>query len=87
MTDIKIAEYTLPSHWASALFYGDTSGMEDAEIQDMNHALDRIEAIEGGHVHCADVKDDEEFGMPDFGHLRGNISTFVFMITPKEEGE
>ena len=28
---METVEYLLPSHWAVALFYGDTSGMDDEE--------------------------------------------------------
>lgn len=84
MTDIITVEYDLPSHWASALINDDTSGMEDSEIQDMNDTLDRIEALEGGLVHCLDVKDEQEFARPDFGLPYGNVATFVFQIIPKE---
>lgn len=55
--------YTLPSHWASALINGDTSGLDDVEIR-------QLESVERGENlgHCVGiVGDDTDHGPePDF---------------------
>lgn len=53
--------YTLPSHWASALINGDTSGLDD-------HDCTMLEAVEIGENlgHCLGiVGDDRPDGCPD----------------------
>jgi hypothetical protein len=63
---------TLPAYWASALVNGDTSGMDDDEIADMEAQLDGL-ASEGWRV-VSTVDDDEPRFTWSFNLYGGNCA-------------
>jgi hypothetical protein len=68
---------TLPAYWASALINGDTSGMDDSEIADMERELEGL-SNEGWNVVDVARGDDGEVDEPrftwSFGLYGGNAS-------------
>jgi hypothetical protein len=79
MKGIIKSEYVLPAYWASALLNGDSSGMSEAECDDMD-AWYRHETP----GWCVDVSDEEEFAMSnDATTIGGAVATFTF----HKEGE
>jgi len=56
MKNIETTEYLLPEFWATALFYGDESGMSDEDIA----ALDAwLKANDPGY--CVSCSEESEF--------------------------
>lgn len=80
---MKFVEYTLPSHWASALINGDHSGMEEAEEAEL---LAFIKAERPGYcVGCGDEEffsachDAMEFALPS------DCLVFTFQVVEAKE--
>ena len=69
---MKTEEFRLPAHWASCLLYGDASGLEDAEA-------DEVSAWEVMHAPgpCIGVADDADF---DDGPGGCERCTFTFQV-------
>jgi len=75
-------EYTLPSHWACPLYYGDDTGLEDEEVKQIEAFLkDHIEQFP--NTTLMSVEDDGEnfcnlHDATPYGVLPCNCSTFIF---------
>jgi hypothetical protein len=69
---MKTEEFRLPAHWATCLLYGDTTGLEEAEID---------EASQWEVMHapgpCIGVADDTDFD-------DGEKCTFTFQVIEPE---
>lgn len=69
--------YTLPTHWATALMYGDTSGLDE-------HDEEALLLVTAGEdlPDCVDVLDDSSFlkyhDAQPYGVLPCDCSTFIF---------
>lgn len=75
---IKTVEFLLPEYWATALMYGDTSGLEDDELTQLEHWI-----TENPNLSCVDIADDAGFyRFHDADHyvLPTNCCTFTFMV-------
>ena len=81
---IETDTYVLPTHWASALINGDTSGLEP---EDERHIEAFIAYMLDKHKQCwcIDVSEESEFttwhDAREFGALAGDCSVFTFDIT------
>lgn len=53
---IEIVELLLPEHWAVALLYGDTSGLEDSELIELENWI-----AQNSHLTCVNVEDGSAF--------------------------
>jgi hypothetical protein len=73
---MKTEEFRLPAHWMSYLLYGDASGLEDNEA-------DEVSAWEVMHAPgpCIGVADDTDF---DDGPGGCDRRTFTFQIIEPE---
>ena len=73
---MKTEEFRLPAHWMSHLLYGDTTGLEEAEIE---------EASQWEVMHapgpCIGVADDTDF---DDGPGGCDRCTFTFQVIEPE---
>lgn len=79
-TEPQFVDVTLYSHWATALLYGDYSGLEPSEEAELDAWLDS-EASEYGMFVCVGVSDDKEHGTPDIrGALPWDVSTYQFQV-------
>ena len=78
--------FELPTHWATALMYGEQDGFDDEE-------LEAIEAFEShmvkrfGGCWCLEVDSWRSFqhrhDASDFGVLACDVSKFTFDVTPE----
>lgn len=76
---MKTLTYTLPSYWASYLVNGDASGLEDAEIAEVD-AFVKSEANDG-LFSCADVSEETWFAHTnDASGVGGDVATFTFLV-------
>ena len=79
---IKTTEFTLPSHWASALINDDWTGYEDDEIQQIQDVLQWLGLKS---YYCFDLVEDHGFMQcpsyysSTYGLLDGDYSTFSFV--------
>lgn len=73
---MKTEEFRLPTHWASCLLYGDTTGLEEAEAKEAS-------AWEVMHAPgpCVGVADDADF---DDGPGGCERATFTFQVIEPE---
>ena len=77
---MKTEEFRLPAYWASCLLYGDTTGLEEAEI-------DEASAWEVMHAPgpCIGVADDTDFTLAgDDGPGGCDRCTFTFQVIEPE---
>lgn len=69
--------YTLPTHWASLLINGDASGLENAELAE-------IQEWEKNHLWlgcCIDMQNEQEFSWEnDANYLGGSTAEFTFPV-------
>ena len=75
---VTTTEHRLPSHWAAALINGDTTGMEDQEIDAMTSTLKHLGVNSSS---CLDVTDYQDFEHPPSyipWLLAGAYATFSF---------
>jgi len=79
MPKIDTLELDLYSHWACSLINADDSGLEDDDLAELNAFVDTM-VRDHGQCICVDVSEDHWFGMPDYGCLPGDTSTFTFHI-------
>jgi len=68
-------EYTIGSHFLSALINGDTSGLSDAEEKELDEWLESLGHSDG---HWATTDDHDEFGRCDVTDLRSSVETVVY---------
>lgn len=69
--------YTLPAYWASYLINGDASGMEDAEVAEVDSWLTAHPKLGA----CLDVSEGEEFAWRnDANSLGGDVAEFTFPL-------
>jgi hypothetical protein len=66
------------AHWASALFNGDASGLEDEDVQLMERWLDQ-EVGSAAHHSPIDYR-EEGFRWNVFNGLGGDAATYVFPV-------
>lgn len=72
-----VVELELPVHWATYLFYGDESGLEENEKEMIDAHLDKEEVGE-----CADWKPEEAYftwASPVAAYGGGDHCTYVFI--------
>jgi hypothetical protein len=76
-------QYTLPTHWATALMYGDEDSLTDEDLEHLNAFVD---AQPFTMFHCVDVEDNESgdfrryHDATAFGVLACDVSTFTFDV-------
>lgn len=72
---VATSEYTLPTHWASMLINGDTSGMTDDEVADIDSWLLRVKP-----GHAVNVGDESWFthGHDANRNQGAEVATFTF---------
>jgi hypothetical protein len=82
-----IETFELPSHWATALLYGELDGFEDEDVQAIE-GFERYMHVNFGSCFCVEVSDDTDFkrwhDACQFGVLASGVSTFTFDVTPEE---
>lgn len=74
-----LIRFNLYSYWASYLFNGDSSGIDEADRQACDTFREKEDLKEWT---CAGVSENTWFGLPDFGGLRGDIARFTFIKVP-----
>lgn len=80
---IETETYTLPAHWACALIYGDYSGLEDADQEELDRWL---EAEQPGY--CIDCAEEPYFATSnDAGTLAGDVIEYTFHVIDDRERE
>lgn len=84
---MQTLQLDLPAHWACALFYSDTSGLDDAEQRALDLFTESMVA-EYGSCWCVGVSDDEgDFrryhDATPFGILACDVLTYTFDITQR----
>ena len=76
---MELRELLLPNFWATALAYGDLSGLEDQDIE-------KVIEWENDHKgwYCITTNDDSSFckyhDAKHYGILACECSTFTFMV-------
>jgi hypothetical protein len=79
--------FTLPTHWASALNYGDESGLENEDIEALN-VFHQYMVRKYGGCYCLEVSNDRWFqrlhDASEYGIPATDVSTFTFDVTPEE---
>lgn len=75
---IRTETYTLPAHWASYLINGDGSGMESAEVAEVDSWL----AARPELGSCVDCGEEEFTTHGDDGNLGGDRAKFTFPLLP-----
>lgn len=81
---MNTVEYTLPLHWATALFYGETDGFDDEELEALDEFTnDMVERH--GECNALDVSEDHWFARYHdaeiYGVLACDVATFTFSET------
>jgi hypothetical protein len=83
---MQIETFELPTHWATALNYGEMDGYEDEEIEQIEDFTAWM-VKKYGSCWCLEVSNDRWFqhrhDASDFGVLATDVSTFTFDITPE----
>ena len=77
---VKFVEMKLPTHWATALLYGDYSSF--SSYDDSDDEIQRIDDITEG-LYCVGVADDAEFTWGSYdcpGEFAGEYCTYTFQI-------
>lgn len=82
-TYVKISEveYTLPAYWASPLLYGDESGLEGRESEEIQSFLAWAKGEHGGALCCVGVGEPEFRWRNDATRLGGECCVFSFHVT------
>ena len=78
-TTAQHVEVRLPSHWASCIINGDDSGLDDVDVDVIDHTL-RLLNLEA--VRCIDCTDEVEYELaPSWAPwlLAGGYATYTFM--------
>ena len=78
--------FELPTHWATALMYGEYNGFEEQEEKQIAVFQKYMEKEYGG-CWCLEVSNDRWFqhrhDATQFGVLACDVSTFTFDVTPE----
>ena len=74
--------FRMPTHWTSALFNGDTSGLDEADEADLDAAIAEIVDTVGHALPC-DMDNENEFETGDnadfpFPAVAGSYADFHF---------
>jgi hypothetical protein len=83
LNHMNFEQYTLPTHWATALMYGDDDSLDDEDLAHLNAFVD---AQRFPMFHCIDVEDNESgdfrryHDATAFGVLACDVSTFTFDV-------
>lgn len=73
---MKFETYNLPAYWASYLINGDSTGLEEEEIKEVDAFLER-----NGLGCCIDVDNEQEFSWAnDANQLGGAVADFTFEV-------
>ena len=80
MANPQFIDVTLYAHWGSALVNNDYSGLDDAEIAELEMYVED-EASQHEQFLCVNKADNDHFGTPEFtGALPGTVATFTFQV-------
>jgi hypothetical protein len=80
MANAQFVDVELYSHWASALVNNDYSGLDEADIAELEGYVENERADNGMFV-CTGKVDNNHFGQPDIrGALPGEIATYTFQV-------
>lgn len=71
-------------HLASYLINGDASGLSDADEKEADWFLKTIKETYGDSAEIVDCRDDPEFGMPEWGGLKGTVIDYTIRFDPSE---
>jgi len=78
--------FTLPTHWAAALNYGDEDGYSDEEMEGIRE-FEYYMLHKYGLCLCLEVSNDRWFqhhhDASEYGILACDVSTFTFDVTPE----
>ena len=77
---MKLIEMKLPAHWATALIYGDLTGL--VETDEGVREVARMDLLTDG-LRCIDVADDAEFTWGSYDcpdELAGDYCTYIFQV-------
>lgn len=79
--------YELPTHWASALLYGELDGFDEEELDQIKSFEDMMVARYNG-CWCIEVSNwrsfQREHDATQFGVLATDVSTYTFDISEEE---
>jgi hypothetical protein len=82
--------FVLPTHWATALNYGDETGLENEDIEALNAFHHWMLAKYGG-CRCLEVGSDRWFqrlhDATEYGILPCDVSEFTFDVTEDTDAE
>ena len=82
-----IETFELPTHWATALMYGEIDGYEEEDIQAMD-SFEKYMIEKYGSCRCIEIDFDHRLqryhDATDFGILACDVSTFTFDVTVDE---
>jgi len=81
---MRMEQYELPAHWASALINGDDSGLEEEDLIALEK-FERYMALVYKQCWCVDVGEETWFSnyhdATKFGVLPCDVALFTFDIT------
>jgi hypothetical protein len=83
---LETIEVRLPAHWASALIAGDDSGMDDAEITELEETMEHLGLANSS---CVSVEDESFQRAPSYlpWLLDGTYATFAFLVRADTEAD
>jgi hypothetical protein len=68
-------EYTVSSHFLSALINGDVTGLSDEEECELDEWL---ESLEHGEGHWSTTEEHDEFGLCEVTGLRSQVERVIY---------
>lgn len=74
MNITETIEFNLSQHWIVALVYGDESGMDDSEINELNEFLNQF----NGRHYAIDISENAEFCRDHISRLMADCYTVTF---------
>lgn len=82
---METVTFTLYTYWASYLFNGDGSGLEEQDLEDADSFVAMM-VREYGSCIPADMEEESHFSRPDYPHnaLLGDVAEYTFIYNPEE---
>tara|TARA_R100001594_G_scaffold23218_2_gene44992 strand:+ start:603 stop:866 length:264 start_codon:yes stop_codon:yes gene_type:complete len=79
---IEVIKEQLPSYWCTYLIYGDGSGLEPGEEEEIEQTLQQLQTWHGREIRAVDIEGEPTaFSLPPshLSHLlAGSYCTYIF---------